>query len=245
MTKPFIAVTCSSTFGLAWGEYSTPSRLDYVVNEYTRALEASGGVPVGVPVVGSEETVAAILDHADGLLLTGGPDITPSVYGRETEPGLGQLDHQLDLMELAAARLALDRGLPVFGICRGIQMLAAAGGGSLYQDLPSQVEGALQHAPGVDKAVLTHQVNIEPSSRLEGIIGPGPIWVNGKHHQAVRELPQGFVVSATASDGVIEAIERPDGPFALGVQWHPEGTFAGDEPSRRLFQAFVEACRAG
>lgn len=232
-------MTCSSMVGGSWGLYSQSHMMDYAFRDYSRSIEAEGGLPVLVPVVEKPETVRATLELVDGLILTGGPDISPRCYGEEPIVGIGEVDYSLDLMELEAAREAEKRGIPILGICRGIQTIAVAFGGTLYQDIPTQVRSGLDHVQKADKSVNTHRVTIAKSSKLFQIVEKETLWVNSKHHQAVKTLPPDFVATAKASDGIIEAIEKPGNSFLLGLQWHPEGTWAQDEGSRKLFSALV------
>jgi len=241
--RPLIGVTTSTTIGGAWSRYSAGHKMDYLYREYTRSLVLAGGAPLAVPVVGERGVLAAVLDRLDGLLLSGGPDILPARYGQDPQPGLGEVDAELDEMELTLAGLALESRLPILGICRGLQVLAVAGGGSLIQDIRAQVPGCLRHDQPADKAVCTHRVRVEEPSRLREILGRGELWVNSGHHQAVETPPPGFKVAARAADGVIESLELPGERFVLGVQWHPEGTSAWDPPSLELFKAFIRACR--
>jgi putative glutamine amidotransferase len=154
---------------------------------------------------------------------------------------LGDLDEELDLAELAVTRAVLDRNLPLFAVCRGIQVLNVALGGTLIQDIATQVEEAINHVQLAPKHVTTHEVRLEPGSLLTKILNRRALQVNGRHHQAVKETAPGLRVAARAPDGVIEAVECPDRRFVLGVQWHPEGTWRVDAPSRKLFQALVRA----
>jgi len=241
MNRPLIAVTCSSKYDLPWGLYAPPQRLDYLVEGYVRCVELAGGLPVGLPLADDPDTAAAIVARTDGLILSGGPDIAPHRFNQEPKPGLGEVDHRMDETELAAARAAVELGKPVLGVCRGIQLLAAALGGDLYQDIPTEVPGALNHSQQADKAGLAHKVALQPGTRLHAIVGQDSLWVNSKHHQAVKTPPPGFVVSARSSDGLIEALERPEGPFLMAVQWHPEGTCHRDRSSLKIFQALIEA----
>jgi putative glutamine amidotransferase len=179
-----------------------------------------------------------------GLILSGGPDVNPRRFGEEPLAGLGEVDEALDRMELMAVRLAIDKNLPVLGICRGIQVLNVALGGTLYQDIASQMPESLCHTPKADKAVNTHSVRIEPGNQLHKLVGQREIWVNGKHHQAVKDLASGLVATAHAKDGVVEAVELPGKRFVLGLQWHPEGTWREDLYSQKLFAAFVKAAKA-
>lgn len=241
--KPLIAITCSSMVGGAWGIHSPNRMMDYQFREYSRGVESAGGLPVLVPVVEKPETVSATIGSVDGLILTGGPDICPRFYGEEPMVGIGDMDYPLDLMELEAARQAEKTDIPILGICRGIQTITVVFGGSLYQDIPTQVGSSLDHRQKADKTVNTHRVNITNSSKLFHIVGREILWVNSKHHQAVRTPPPGFIVTAKASDGIIEGIEKPDSPFLLGVQWHPEGTWTHDDASMKLFAALVAAAK--
>jgi putative glutamine amidotransferase len=215
--------------------------MDYTFRDYSRCVESVGGLPVLVPVVEKPETIQAVIQRVDGLILTGGPDICPRFYGEEPILGMGEMDYSLDVMELEAARSADKRNIPILGVCRGIQTIAVAFGGTLYQDIPTQVSPCIDHGQKADKGVNTHRITITNPSRLFNILGEETLWVNSRHHQAVKTLPRGFVATATATDGVIEAIERPHHPFLLGVQWHPEGTWIRDDASRRLFGALVQA----
>lgn len=239
--RPLIGITCSRATGGAWGIYSLGHFMDYTFSDYSQAILHAGGAPLIVPSAQDEKSLEAILGAVQGLILSGGPDIHPRRYGEEPSSGLGEVDEALDRMELMAASLALEKNLPVLGICRGIQVLNVALGGTLYQDIPSQVTESICHTPKTDKAVNTHTVRVEARSRLRRILGRPEIWVNGKHHQALKDPAPGLVVSARARDGVIEAVEHPHKRYVVGVQWHPEGTWRDDVCSKKLFQSFVRA----
>lgn len=146
-------------------------------------------------------------------------------------------------MELDLIRSVLDRDMPLLAVCRGIQVLNVALGGTLIQDISTQVEGAINHVQLAPKHVTTHKVRLEPESMLSGILNRRTLQVNGRHHQAVKDAAPGLDVAARAPDRVIEAVEWPEGRFVLGVQWHPEGTWRVDAPSRKLFQALVREAR--
>jgi putative glutamine amidotransferase len=237
---PLIAITCSRVTGGAWGMYSLGHFMDYTFSDYSQAILHVGGAPLIIPAAQDPKSIGAILDSVQGLILSGGPDIHPRRYGEEPLAGLGEVDEALDQMELLAAAAAVAKNLPVLGICRGIQVLNVALGGTLFQDIASQVPESICHTPKTDKAVNTHTVRIEAGSRLHRIIGKREIWVNGKHHQALKDLAEGLVVAARAKDGVIEAVELPAKRLVLGVQWHPEGTWREDSYSQKLFSAFVQ-----
>jgi putative glutamine amidotransferase len=238
---PLIGITCSRVTGGAWGLYSLGDFMDYTLSEYSQAVLHAGGAPVILPAAQDEKSLERILGSVQGLILSGGPDIHPRRYGEEPMAGLGEVDEALDRMELLAAALAVAKNLPVLGVCRGIQVLNVALGGRLYQDIPSQVPESLCHSPKADKAVNTHTVRIAAGSRLRRIVGKPEIWVNGKHHQAVKDPAPGLVVTARARDGVIEALEHTGKRYVIGVQWHPEGTWRKDACSRKLFRSFLRA----
>ncbi len=239
--RALIGITCSRVIGGSWSKLSKGHWLNYTLEAYARAIAAGGGAPVLVPLGQTRATFEFIIQRIDGLVLSGGPDIHPRHYDSMPLGGLADVDYELDLMELELARMALDRDIPVLGICRGIQLLNVVYGGSLIQDIASQVPGAILHNPDIDKGVMSHTVKIEPESLLAGIIGQDKIWVNGRHHQAIDKLAPGLKVSALAPDGIVEAVEASDRPFAMGVQWHPEGTWKTDIYSRKLFSALVKA----
>jgi len=239
--QPLIAITCSRVTGGAWGLYSLGHFMDYTFADYSLALRDAGAAPLIVPAAQDEESLKRILSAVQGLVLSGGPDVHPRFYGEEPAAGLGEVDDTLDSMELTAARIAFETDIPVLGICRGIQVLNVALGGTLYQDISSQVSDCICHTPKIDKAVPTHKVRVSAGSRLRSIMGRSEIWVNGKHHQAVRNPAPGLIITARANDGVAEALEHPKRRWMIGVQWHPEGTWREDLYSKKLFRAFVRA----
>jgi putative glutamine amidotransferase len=242
--SPLIGITCSRATGGAWGTYSLGHFMDYTFSDYSQAILHAGGAAVIIPAAQDRKSLETVLGSMQGLILSGGPDIHPRRFGEEPLAGLGEVDEALDQMEIMAARLAVERDLPVLGICRGIQVLNIALGGTLYQDIACQVPESICHTPKADKAVNTHTVRLEAGSRLQKIFGKREIWVNGKHHQAVRDLAPGLTVVARAKDGVVEAVEHPLKRFAIGVQWHPEGTWRDDPYSQKLFSAFIRAAQA-
>ncbi len=201
-------------------------------------------IPLGLP----EDALADLFDRLDGLCLAGGVDVDPACYGEDRHPALGSVDAPRDATELTLARWALAADLPLFGICRGIQLLNVAAGGSLYQDLAAQMPSAHRHDYSLADSPWerpVHAVRVAEGSRLAALLGTGEVMTNSFHHQAVKDLAGGFVPVAWAPDGVVEGIEAPGHRFALGVQWHPEGMFLTDPLARELFAAFVEASRDG
>src|SRR5947209_2014958 len=198
MNRPLIGVTCHTIPG-------TLAR-SAVVQLYVEAVEGAGGAPILVPLDLSEESLRSIYEHLDGLLLPGGDDVAPERYGHDRHPMLGEVDERRDHLEITLASWALEDDLPTLGICRGIQVLAVAAGGTLYQDLPSELQDVLAHdVRDFGRDHLCHPVAVGKGTLLAEALGGASITVNSFHHQAVRDLPPGFVVSARADDGVIEA----------------------------------------
>jgi putative glutamine amidotransferase len=234
VTRPVVGITLGD--GDRPGYHSM--RADYV-----RCVERSGAAPLVLPPVAPEHA-AALLDRLDGLVLSGGVDLDPSLYGQPRHPKLGRVDRERDDFELALTREALRRDLPTLAICRGQQVLNVATGGTLYQDLPSQLEGAVGHDASGRRTRLSHTVEIEPGSKLAEILGRGPVSVNSFHHQAVDRLGAGLVVCGRSPDGVIEAVEMEERTFVVGVQWHPESFWNEAASFQALFDAHVAACRA-
>lgn len=243
-TRPLIAISTGRTH-LDNGPISAYP-MTSVGEDYPRAVLAAGGTPVLLALHDPESypgVAAQQLEHADGLLLTGGPDVSPLAYGEQPHVRLGATIPERDRFELALIAEARRRELPVLAICRGIQILNVAYGGTLYQDLPSEVPGAIQHEQASARHVLSHQVEVSPGSRLAGVLGnAGTIGVTSFHHQAVKRPGEGLAVVATAPDGLVEAVEATDHPWILGVQWHPEMSHPVDLAAKRLFAGFVARC---
>jgi len=209
---------------------------------YMRAVEAAGGLPVVLPPL-ALEAVLPLLDRLSGLCLSGGPDLDPTGYGAAPSPHLGPTEPQLDHFELALARRADARGLPVLGICRGAQALNVARGGTLHQHLADVTDGVIEHRQTLPGRVPTHAVRIAPESRLAAIMRVTEVEVNSFHHQAAQRLGTGLRAVAWAPDGVMEGLESVHEPFLLGVQWHAE-TLVERPEQHRLFEALVAAARA-
>jgi putative glutamine amidotransferase len=224
--KPVIAV--------AW------ARADYVAALTRAGAEVRELAP-------GRDPLPDVLTGCDGVLLTGGVDVDPAEYGDTTRHPTVELDQERDTYELALARDAVARDLPLLAICRGVQVLNVAAGGTLVQDIPSQAPSAIRHSVTEPKNAEVHDVEIADGTCLATLLSPrlGPerrVAVNSRHHQSVKLAAPGFVVSATAPDGVIEAIERPDARFCVGVQWHPENFWRTGEFST-LFDGLVRAAR--
>jgi putative glutamine amidotransferase len=220
-----------------------PPQVEMTVGlKYARAIEAAGGVPVVIPPLGRQEAIESLLDRVCGVCMSGGPDIYPAAYGESPHTKLGPTEADLDRFELAVARAADRRSLPVLGICRGAQALNVARGGTLHQHLPDRRGSAIGHrqsAPG-DRA--THSITVTEASRLALVLGSASLSVNSFHHQAVARLGDGLRAVAWAPDGVVEAIEAPGRDFVVGVQWHAECLASRDDQAA-LFSSFVDASR--
>lgn len=215
------------------------------VNEaYTNALAAAGLLPVILPPLDAALAVASLTDVA-GLVLTGGEDIDPAWFGQPPHAATGAPHAARDAYELALARAAADQRIPTLAICRGVQVMNVALGGSLIQDIPSERPGSLGHAPADQRAERVHRIAIDESSLLAGIVDATSIRTNSSHHQAVDRLGAGLHVTARSDDGIVECVESSDPLWwMVGVQWHPEElTATAEDWDRRLFSEFAEAVR--
>ncbi len=211
---------------------------------YTDSIERAGGAPILIPLNLSEESIRTIYSRIDGLLLAGGADVHPKEFGEEVMPFCGEIQPARDETELRVTRWALADGRPIFGICRGIQMLNVAAGGSLYQDIPSQLETELGHSyrKGDPHNLRAHPVEFDPESRVAQWFGTTTIDVNSLHHQSLKKVAPGLRVIARAPDGIVEAVESEDERFIVGVQFHPE-LLGDDERMAKLFEEFVQGAR--
>jgi putative glutamine amidotransferase len=236
--RPIIGIPC---FGMV--RHDT-GRAIYASNRaYVQAVLHAGGAPILIPPLADESVLEVIQDQLDGLLLAGGADLDPALYGENSLPECYSPEPERDAMELSVAHWALDHHLPVFGVCRGMQLLNVACGGSLYQHIPVECPDALDHEqPGQARNHIAHEISVQADSLLGGILGDLRPGVNSFHHQAVHQVGRGFRVTASAEDGIIEAMEMPEASsFVLAVQYHPEELEATDMGSHRLFLAFVQA----
>lgn len=215
------------------------------LHDYEESIRRAGGeVRMLDP---SRDRAEDVVRSVDGLLLTGGGDVQPSIYGAAAHPSFSAAEQGRDEFEIALVRGAADRDLPLFAICRGIQVLNVARGGTLVQDIPDEVGGNIDHYVREPRFAIAHDIWMAPGSALERLmrqrIDDGEDCpVNSRHHQAVKTLGEGLVASATAPDGVVEAIEDPARRFCLGVQWHPENFYRTGE-FRPLFEGFIASCK--
>lgn len=208
--------------------------------EYVDAVRRAGGIPVLLPA--GEPHWQALLERLDGLILTGGGDVDPAHYGSNGHAAIYEIDPARDVLELALARAAVASALPLFGVCRGAQVINVALGGTLVEHLPDEVGPALAHRAEPSGAV-PHPVQIEPDSHLAALLGDHTTIGASWHHQAIRAPAPTLRVTAYAPDGTIEAVESPAHPWLVAVQWHPEMTAARDAQQQRLFDDFVAAAR--
>jgi putative glutamine amidotransferase len=217
---------------------------------YVRVLTAAGGVPWLIPLLpGDEDTLRAIYESLDGVFLTGGVDIDPSNYGEARHELCDRSDPPRDWTELTLIRWALADRKPTLGVCRGIQAINVALGGSLYQHIAAQHKDAIKHDyfPSVTpygRDYLAHPVRVEPASRLGSVLGVASLPVNSMHHQGIKRLAPALVASAFAPDGLIEGVESGNGHYLMGVQWHPEELAEAHAPMGRLFADFIRAAAA-
>lgn len=241
--RPLIAVTTSEVRegkAVTLTPHGEPPQHEMALGlKYLHAIEAAGGVPVVVPPL-QLGAVEPLLDRVDGVCLSGGPDLDPHAYGQKHHAQTGPIESQLDALELAMARAADARGLPIFGVCRGLQLLNVARGGTLHQHLPDVVGENIAHRQERPGRHPTHWVTLEHESRVSEILSRRRAKVNSFHHQAVARLGAGLIVTGRASDGTVESVEATDRPFVLGVQWHAECLGHRTEQAA-LFAAFVEA----
>ena len=213
---------------------------------YLNAVTDAGGVPLLLPSSLDKAALARAFQHLDGLLLTGGGDLAPDLFHGTAHPAVYGIEPDRDRCEIALVRWAAEAGLPFLGICRGVQAINVALGGTLYTHIADQLSGARKHDyfPGYPRDQIAHAVTVQAGCRLAGILGGERFEVNSLHHQGLERVAPGLEVCAHAPDGLVEAVELRGHPFGLGVQWHPEWLQAY-QPQRALFRAFVEAAGGG
>lgn len=213
-----------------------------VAMNYCQAAEAAGGAPLILPLSQTPDVLTQILDVCDGLMLTGGFDLEPQWYGEEPHPKLGPVNPLRDITEMVLAKEALQRDMPIFAICRGMQVLNVAGGGTLFQDIESQVDDeVLLHFQELTEEYPSHSVDVVPGSWLHSMTGEERVRTNSYHHQAVKQLADGFKITGRAPDGIVEGISSERHFFVHGVQWHPELTYHNLDFNLAMFRSHVEA----
>ncbi|GAB6158463.1 gamma-glutamyl-gamma-aminobutyrate hydrolase family protein [Desulfotomaculum varum] len=228
--RPVIGITSS---------YDRESGRTYLSRYYVEAVQAAGGVPMVLPCILAEDQAEEILAAVNGLLLSGGVDVDPLLFGEQPHPLMGDICPARDRFELALTRLALARDLPVLAICRGIQLLNVAAGGTLWQDVSLAVQQPLKHDQQAPRWYGTHTIQIQAGSRLAAAWGHSAV-VNSFHHQAVNRVAEGFQVTARSADGIVEGLESNRHTYVVGVQCHPECMYQ-DTRILALFESFVQA----
>lgn len=209
---------------------------------YMDGVAQAGGVPIMLPLTDDEEALGLLCDTCDGFLLTGGHDVSPEFYGHARLPVCGATSPERDRMEALVLRRAMDDDKPVLGICRGIQFVNAALGGTLWQDLPTQRPSDVCHRQTAPYDAPTHEVSLLPDTPLKALLKRETLGVNSYHHQAIRELAAPLKPMAVSPDGLVEAVWHPEQRFLWAVQWHPEFAWKSDSAARAVFGAFVRAC---
>lgn len=218
------------------------TRLLNVPEEYSQAVLRAGGAPVLIPIGFRSADLPELIDRLDGVILIGGGDIGPQHFHGQPHPRVGGVEPDRDELELTLVRLLVEADKPFLGICRGLQVMNVALGGTLFTDISAQKEHALRHDwyPNHPRDYLAHPVDIAAQTRLDKITGGGPLLVNSLHHQGIDVLSPHLTATAAAPDGLIEAVELPNARFGLGVQWHPEWLWTSPA-NQAIFQALVEA----
>lgn len=209
---------------------------------FSESVSRAGGSPLLLPQVTEQAAAYEILEHLDGLILIGGSDVDPALYGQDGQPGLGVIDSPRDQSDVFYLSAACELSLPVLGVCRGMQVMNAYYGGTLYQDLPQEREQTIEHRQASAPYLLAHEVQIDPSSYFYRIIKKETLRVNSFHHQAIKDLAPKFKAVAHSQDGLIEAIEYER---LLGVQWHPEVLAAHEPEQERIFVWLIQQAQEG
>ena len=235
MLKPLIGITTRNR------KDSDGHPLTALQHSYLNAIVQAGGMPMPIPSMLAEEDFADLYSRLNGILFSGGGDVSLEYFSGSDHPRIGEVDKARDTTEITLMRAAANDGKPILGICRGAQVLNVALGGTLYTHIPDQIKGALDHDyPGDLRRVLVHSVNVDEITRSAAIFGETLLNVNSLHHQGLKDIAPGLRVAGHAPDGLVEVVELPGHPYAVAVQWHPE--WLTDQPSmQRLFKTFVDA----
>lgn len=246
-SRPIIGIPTQTLQSL--GGVSAEIPPSWVMSQrYIQTLVQAGAIPWMIPLV-DESTLRGVFDALDGVFLPGGADIDPVSYGRDPHPLCDRTDPERDRVELLLARWAMAESKPVLGVCRGMQLINVAAGGTLYQDLAEQLPGSIKHdyfpykGKEFRRDFLAHTVRVHPDSRLARLFGDGELPVNSMHHQGVKELGAGLRETAVSPDGLIEAIETDGDAYVFAVQWHPEALTDHDVHAREMFRDFIDAAR--
>ena len=235
MAKPLIGITTRNN------KDSNGHPVTALQHSYINAIVQAGGMPVLVPSMLVEEDFLDLYSRLEGILFSGGGDVSLEYFNGINHPRIGEVDQQRDTTEISLMRTAVKDGKPILGICRGAQVMNVALGGTLYTHIHDQLQGALDHDyPGDLRRVLVHPVNVDETTRSAEIFGETLLNVNSLHHQGLKDIAPSLRVAGHAPDGLVEVVEIPDHPYAVAVQWHPEW-LTDQLPTQRLFRSFVEA----
>jgi len=213
-----------------------------VLARYTDAVENSGGIPVILPLSQRDDCTKKYAEMCDGVIFPGGVDLDPKSYNEEKHEKCGEITPLRDVLEIKLANLLYELDKPLFGVCRGIQAMAVAFGGTLYQDIPSEYDSTIIHRQQPPYSTPTHTVKVGKDSLLYRITGREELSVNSMHHQSIKDKSERFSLTAFAPDGIVEAMEVKGMSFGLGVQWHPEHLYSVDPAAKALFDAFIASC---
>jgi len=235
MPKPLIGITTRNN------KDSDGHPITSLQHSYLNAVIQAGGIPVMIPNILSEGDFLDLYSRLNGILFSGGGDVSLKYFNGSDHPRIGEVDESRDTTEIALMRIAINDGKPILGICRGAQVMNIALGGTLYTHIYDQLIGALDHAyPGDLRRTLVHPVNVDETTRSAEIFGETLLNVNSLHHQGLKDIAPALKVAGYAPDGLVEIVEIPDHPYAVAVQWHPE--WLTDQPAmQRLFKSFVDA----
>ena len=214
-----------------------------VSTEYIYSLEASGGIPIIIPSLKSEETIDYFINQCDGFLFTGGKDVDPKYYGEIPSPNIGLLEPDRDVLEFSCFNKIFNLKKPIMAICRGAQLVNVALGGTLMQDIPSEIDTNINHRQTEVGTIPSHIVNVENHSPLFELIGTDKLEVNSFHHQSIKKLGDGLKIMACAPDGVVEAVYYTKGQYIRAYQWHPERQACIDPKNKKIFEDFINECK--
>jgi len=238
MSLPLIGITA----GHSENKHGLPQI--HLLRTYVDATIKAGGVPVIIPPESTEEGWRLLYKKLDGIIFSGGADIDPELFNGEAHPSVYGLDHERDNLEIPLILQSIEDKKPFFAICRGFQVLNVALGGTLYTHISDQIENSLQHDTPreLSRNALAHEIKFEEGSKLAEMLGSPILKVNSWHHQGAKDIPPQLKITARSSDGLVEAMELPDHPFAIAVQWHPEW-MQKDEAMNALFKSFIAASK--